>query len=849
MAELQVSTMYRVNSRKTIQRIAKRTFRYNKTRNIIGLFAILLTAILFTTVFSIGMSALNSLQQTTMRQVGTKAHGGFKYLTQPQYEVLKSDPGIRDISYNRMVGTAENPELSKTYTEIRYTEEKSAEWSFSLPTIGRLPEKGMELATTVQVLDALGIQRRLGEAVPLTFTANGKKYEEVFILCGYWSVDDIMLANQAFVSEAFADKVAPAWEDVPEEFGEYSFEAGSVHPALWFSSAFDIEGQMQKLKERCGFDESVTEGVNWAYAASEVDAETVSLILGIFLLIMLSSYLIIYNIFYISVSRDIRFYGLLKTIGTTNRQLKKIVRKQAAFLCVVGIPAGLLLGFLLSFGLVPVVLQTTTIHHYGVSASPIVFAGGAIFTFLTVMISCIKPCRYVAKISPMDAVRYTEKRNPKKQKKKTAKITCISMAYDAIKRTPKKAISVILSISLSMILLNVTVTLSRGFDLDKYLQNSVVSDFYITDQTILSAAGTERHFDSIAPELIHETEKLDGVRETGCVYMKEQTHRLSETAWENAKKICEDYRAELPEKYMGQLVRDIQENRRMISRLYGVDGIAADKLQIYDGTFDAERFQSGKGIIVSSYADDGSGRYYNVGDKVTIGFGNGRTKEYEVMAIGDIAHALGPQYSSLLDVYFTMSASEFIAQTGETNAFNLSFNVENEKYDDVEQWVKQVCETVHPNLTYKSRSGYVESFRDAQNMYLMIGGILSFLLGLIGILNFINSMMTSISARQHEFAMLQSIGMTGIQLKKMLLCEGVCYSALSAGFTLTAGSVLSYVFVLALSNQMWFFTYHFTVMPLVLTFLLLAVLSVLIPSVCYDKMCRTSIVSRLRLSE
>ena len=109
--------MYKVKNGKIIRKIAVRAFKYNKTRNIIGLLAICLTAILFTSVFSIGISALNSVQQTTMRQVGTQAHGGFKYLTMPQYEKLKSDSKIKDISYNIIVGTAENPELSKLYTD------------------------------------------------------------------------------------------------------------------------------------------------------------------------------------------------------------------------------------------------------------------------------------------------------------------------------------------------------------------------------------------------------------------------------------------------------------------------------------------------------------------------------------------------------------------------------------------------------------------------------------------------------------------------------------------------------------------------------------------------------------
>lgn len=235
--------MSKVNSRKAIRMVAGRTFRYNRTRNLIGLLAICLTAVLFTAVFSIGMSALHSLQQTTMRQVGTKAHGGFKYLTMPQYEILKKDEKIRDISYNILLGTAENPELSKTYTEIRYTEEKSAAWSFSMPTTGRLPKEGRELATTVQVLDALGVEHRLGAEVPLRFTANGEVHEDVFTLCGFWSTEDVTVANQAFVSYEYAVLVAPVWQAVPENFGVPSYEAGSVNPTLWFSTSFDIRGK------------------------------------------------------------------------------------------------------------------------------------------------------------------------------------------------------------------------------------------------------------------------------------------------------------------------------------------------------------------------------------------------------------------------------------------------------------------------------------------------------------------------------------------------------------------------------------------------------------------------------
>ncbi len=80
----------------------------------------------------------------------------------------------KDISYNIIIGFAENEALNKTYTEIRYTEEKSAKWGFCAPTTGTLPVKKMDVATSTKVLNALGLPHELGVQVPLQFTANGK---------------------------------------------------------------------------------------------------------------------------------------------------------------------------------------------------------------------------------------------------------------------------------------------------------------------------------------------------------------------------------------------------------------------------------------------------------------------------------------------------------------------------------------------------------------------------------------------------------------------------------------------------------------------------------------------------
>lgn len=843
--------MLNVNNKKAVRRLSARSLKNSKTRNIIAVVAIILTTVLFTSVFSVGMSAIDSMQQATMRQVGTSAHGGFKFLTWQQYEKLLEDSRIKDISYNIIIGFAENEALKKTYTEIRYTEEKSAKWGFCDPTTGTLPVKKMDVATSTKVLDALGLPHELGVQVPLQFTANGKKYSDTFTLCGFWEQDSVAMANEAFLSREYCDEVAPVWQSGDAiDFDSVNF-SGSVNPSYFFSNSWDLEKQVQDLKERCGFDASVNEGVNWAYASATVDAGTIVLLTGVLFVIMLSGYLIIYNIFYISVSNEIRYYGLLKTIGTTNRQLRRIVRRQALLLSLIGIPAGLLLGYLCSMWIVPIMMRVSAFRDaFVVSANPVVFVGSAVFTLLTVWVSCIRPCRFVSRISPVEAVRYTEQTNAgKKKSRKSKKVHPLSMAYANIRRTPKKTAAVILSLSLSLILLNGTVTIVSGFDMDKYIKASIVSDFYMADATMTNPMSMEAMTDRVSPELVEEVEKLDGVTDGGCVYTEEYVHKLDEPALTRAKNNLEEFEDLIHYPEIIEQSRQMLDEGRIDSHLYGIDPFIIDKMELVEGKIDPEKFATGDYVVATTLVDTGEGKFYDIGDKVTIDFGNSNTKEYEVMALGDIPYALSPQHSHMFEVYFTLPADEFVRQTGTVGAMKLAFDAAPGRYDEVEQWVQDYCETVDPDMDYRSKSTYTEEFHKTQQMFLMVGCSMSAILALIGILNFINAVITSIQTRRREFAVLQSVGMTGKQLCLMLIGEGICYIGGTALFTLTLGSLLGYVLVYAIANQMWFFTYHFVIAPVLLVFPVLFILAVLIPSACYRQMSKQSVVERLREAE
>ena len=186
------------------------------------------------------------------------------------------------------------------------------------------------------------------------------------------------------------------------------------------------------------------------------------------LLIVFTGYLIIYNIFEISIVRDIRFYGLLKTIGTTASQLRRIIRRQALLLAAVGIPIGLFLGFFSGKALVPLLMNNSSYAGSAVSVSPnpLIFVGAALFALGTVFISTLKPGRMAGKVSPIEAVRYTESDAPKCGQKKSIKGAKMPrMAWSNVWRNKKRAVLVVISLALSIVLLDVVVTLSGSIDM------------------------------------------------------------------------------------------------------------------------------------------------------------------------------------------------------------------------------------------------------------------------------------------------------------------------------------------------------------------------------------------------
>ena len=177
-----------------------------------------------------------------------------------------------------------------------------------------------------------------------------------------------------------------------------------------------------------------------------------------------------------------------------------------------------------------------------------------------------------------------------------------------------------------------------------------------------------------------------------------------------------------------------------------------------------------------------------------------------------------------------------------------AFNVWDDREEDIEDFLKEYTGRVEPTMNYESKFTALAGLESMQSTAILIGGGLAVIIGLIGVLNFINAILTSILTRHREFAMLQSIGMTHKQLIKMLCYEGVLYVSLTAASSILLSLVCSLLIVRPLCGQIWFMSYRFIVWPLVLILPLLFLLGIIVPYIMYYATNKQSIVERLRIA-
>lgn len=844
-----------------IQVLSQRLFQKNKGRNLVAILAILMTTMMFTTLFTLAQSMSENLVEMTFRQTGYDAQVSFKSIKAEQAKILAGHPNVKEVGESTVLGLAENKALAGKQVELRQADDSYANHSFSMPTTGHMPVNKNEAALDTLTLKRLGIEPKLGEKVTLEWRKDlsdpeAEKISSTFTLCGFWEGNESVYAGMAWVSKDYVEAMV--------ENGDAEIPDGNVFGLHMAQVTLHSDRNIEKNINQVLSDTGLTDPkyhVNLAYLP-EMGAtalqETLPMYLGM-ILVFIAGYLIIYNIFQISVTADVQLYGKLKTLGTTEKQIKKLIYGQSGRLCLIGIPAGLILGWLLGMVLVPAFTGIIEGESH-VSVSPLIFIGSAVFAWLTVLISCMRPARLAGKVSPVEALRMSDADGKsKKIRRKKENASLSSMAWANLGRNKKRTVTVICSLTLALVLLSCFYAKNAAFDMEKYLADLTIADFELSDATSEDyIGGYDPKGTTLNKELVTELENFKGTEEVGHQYSAQFTWKMDEQTLNNLKgyyteEMLADWSAydpSGPEEY-----RKAVETGETSAVTFGMDGIPLQAITqekyIMDGVFDAKAFATGKYVLAVGPAISQDEVYPqlpvpSVGSAIEL---DGKSYEvmavvYPLMPVDDGASEMGAPAS--MEMHFILPSETFLAQWPENTLRRLFVNVKDAHVDEMQEWLNTYIQEKDSSLPVTSRSSMAEQYERETRSSAVMGNAISIIIALVGVLNFINSMVTAIVSRKREFAMIQSIGMTKSQLCKMLVCEGLYYAVI----TLTASYLVSAAAVGVGVRAMvdgGFTTFHFTLLPLMICTPVLLIFAVLIPYLCFKNLEKESIVERLRM--
>ena len=862
--------MQKVNNKKAITKLAISGIKSNIKKYLVLIGAVILTTLLFSSLFTVGGSVIGESQLSTMRKIGTSYHAGLKYLSQQEYEQMKDDPKIKDISYCIMLGYLSSDDLKKMPTEVYYSEEQNAKNCFCYPEVGNLPSKENEIVTSDLVLEKLGVPAEVGSKFTVNLQIDGEEIPQEFVLSGYYHGDKVAMAQMALVSKELQEKLAPV-KTITYPEREDNSTAGWMSVNFNFSNSFNIEKNVQSLINRTGLREDVDYGINFAYAGYEVETSMVIICVLMLITFFIAGYLIIYNIFNINIISDMHEYGLLKTIGTTEKQLKKVVMRRATIISLVGIPIGLLMGVGVGACILPFIsnqMSTMTVDKGNVHINIWIILGAALFSYITVIISAGRPCRKASKVSPIETLRYTED-------------------SDNDGKKGKKLTVVILSLSLALIILNGVIGLVSGFDVNEYVKSDAIADFSIQDATLDNDAATFRETEGVDSELLAKINEQPGVKEIGNVYISAFGQEFSDESWKKVEenffskdavvecvKNCYTYDNYDYEACMN----DYRTSKSMSGSTYGMGEYATSKLTVIetiDGTdtIDWEKFNSGNYVLATRWTTDNQ-YFENIvepGDKIQIRshdskyaekldepinmglktiyetYDNAPVKEYEVYAIVDIPQAMKYRVYDNIELNYILPEDAYLELNGEKAAMRTLVDVEDDKEEAFEKWIKEYTTSENTDIAFTSKESVVAEYKSLSDTIEIVGVVLAVILGLIGIMNFANTMVTSILVRSRELAMLEAVGMTGGQQKQKLMKEGFTYFIWTLVVSVVISSIMNVTVIRILADAFGMFVWKFTLMPLVVCLPLILALIIIIPVLAYNRLSKRSVIDRLRV--
>ena len=459
------------------------------------------------------------------------------------------------------------------------------------------------------------------------------------------------------------------------------------------------------------------------------------------------------------------------------------------------------------------------------------------------------------------------------------------MAKANVQRNKGRMVLVIVSLMLSIILLNSVFMFAGSIDEDIYVERTMRSDFAVyTAQAGLMQKGFTGHSAALPEDVAEAVTQHSGVKNVTKMYRNTYEDDHISCDWGIPYEIDNTNKASfpsIPEKCNQGVYRDeegtthyaaLNPDNRPLGNIFGISESLIDKLDIREGEKDKavlkEKIQNENGIIlIAGYNDNGEFTEYKekeyqnmqVGDEIQFYENGVLTETFTVLAKAATANwetgGLTGSGDNLRGDIGTptmyMSEEHFKEIYENPSLYCILFDTEKEQQQEMEDYLSEYTTQKNMDILYQSVDKLGATVQTTKNTVLLIGGLIGGIFALVGIINLMNLIMTSIVTRRHEFASMQSIGMTTKQLRKLVMTESLSY-VLRAGVIGTVVAVIlgvTAVKLLVENGPIWYMTFHLTILPAILLSVIYIVLSLIIPMVSLRFLNRQSIVERLRTGE
>ena len=717
-----------------VKKLAERSLASEKRRNLMVVVAVALAA------FLICLSAVISVSIAQIRrnQVADTYEAVFTGVEADHVAVLKDMPELARVGEYYLLGQEHSEQgynASYVYcdSDMMYIARSQMEL-----IKGELPTQANEVAVSEYFLSAYGSNAKIGETVRLDTESFHGDYTVTGILSNVGEKE----ANLCAI--AVSKAALTQWA---------GFDPAGYRAYVHFKNdrQFDQETMAARCSEIAAQFGSAHVGMNSNYFASNSKSIDFVTIFGISALVLAGGYVVIQSIFRISVNDKIQSYGQLRTIGATPRQIRRIVKKESGRLGGIGILIGILLG--VGGGLL---LFPKGFHggYYGIAVLLTV-----VVCWVMVSVSVHRPVKIAANISPLEAMRFLACQEKVHNRKKHRKLSPVSMGFANFGRDRKKSVSIAVSLSLGGILLlvvsSMVLTRSPEQAARLFFPDGDIKIYLSSEQPEeeIMAAGNP-----LDENLRQEILSVDGV--TDVLVTRRSLHSKFRTS-------------ESAEAGMCDMLTD--SNRMDVEAALVSGAMPADTHSILLSTAYQKRHTD-----------------MDVGATIELILGQ-ETVKVTISGLFDASKTTNGHGALAMDSAALFAPEELFHEIHpEIESFDYSWSIVNDpgKAEFVGSRLKELI-SGRSNLGMDTIDTHIEYEKMQSSIIFGSLQALSWLIFLFGVVNLINTTLSNQMSRKRENSILRSVGLTGKQLCRMSVTEGMCHALFAALTVLILGLPLS----------------------------------------------------------